>query len=73
MKDASMGIFIKFANNEFTATNDVISPLWLYGDIRDMALLSFKNGKKLVVVSKNNDIPRVYKINPKFGNESKER
>jgi hypothetical protein len=38
-----------------------------------MALLSFKNGKKLVVVSKNNDIPRVYKINPKFGNESKER
>jgi len=73
MKDASMGTFLKFDNNKFYTTNDVISPLWLNGDIRDMALLSFKNGKKLVVVSKNNDIPRVYKINPKFGNESKER
>jgi len=73
MNDASMGTFLKFANNAFTVTNDIISPLWLYGDIRDMALLSFKNGKKLVVVSKNNDTPRVYAINPEFGNESKDR
>jgi len=71
MEDASMGTFLKFANNAFTTTNDIISPLWLYGDIRDMALLSFKNGKKLVVVSKNNDVPRVYGINPEFGDESK--
>jgi hypothetical protein len=38
-----------------------------------MALLSFKNGKKMVVVSKNNDKPSVYAINPEFGNVSKDR
>lgn len=73
MNDASMGTFLKFANNEFTVANDIISPLWLNGDIRDMSLMSFKNGKKLVVVSKNNDMPRIYEINPEFGNEPKER
>ncbi len=73
MNDGSMGTFLKFANNTFTAKDGIISPLWLYGDIRDMALLSFKNGKKLVVVSKNNDKPGIYAINPEFGTEVKER
>ncbi|MDX1285688.1 MAG: hypothetical protein R3182_11775, partial [Draconibacterium sp.] len=69
MHDASVGTFLKFTNNELTVADNTISPLWLYGDIRDMSLLSFKNGKKLVVVSKNNDTPGVYEINPEFGNK----
>jgi hypothetical protein len=73
MNDASMGTLLQFSNNALAATHDIISPLWLYGDIRDMALLSFKNGKKMVVVSKNNDKPSVYAINPEFGNVSKDR
>ncbi|MBT3385110.1 MAG: VCBS repeat-containing protein [Prolixibacteraceae bacterium] len=73
MNDASMGTFLKFANNKLTVTDGIVSPLWLYGDIRDMALLSFKSGKKLVVVSKNNEAASIYAINPEFGKESKIR
>lgn len=62
MNDASMGSMLQFSNHELTVAPEILSPLWLSGDIRDMALLSFKNGKKLVVVSKNNDSPGVYGI-----------
>jgi hypothetical protein len=73
MNDASMGSLLQFSNNALTVTHDIISPLWLYGDIRDMALLSFKNGKKMVVVSKNSGTPSIYAINPEFENVSKDR
>lgn len=73
MNDASMGSMLQFSNHALTVAPDVISPLWLSGDIRDMAILSFKNGKKMVVVSKNNDTPGVYAIHPEFGKGSKGR
>ncbi len=47
----------------YISSHDISSPLWLSGDIRDMALLSFNNRKKMIVVSRNNDYPGVYSIN----------
>jgi hypothetical protein len=64
MSDASMGTLLGFSKDSITALHQVISPLWLNGDIRDMALLSFKNGRKMVVVSKYNDNPGFYLIDP---------
>lgn len=64
MNDASMGTLLQYSNNTMTAMHEMISPLWLYGDIRDMAILSTKNGKKMIVVSRNNDGPSLYTINP---------
>jgi len=64
MNDASVGSLLQYSGKTLTATHEMISPLWLYGDIRDMALLSFKNGKKMVVVSRNNERPSLYNINP---------
>ncbi len=63
MNDASMGSILQFSNDSLAVKQGVISPIWLSGDIRDMALLSFKNGKR-VVVSRNNDKPGVYAIKP---------
>ncbi len=64
MNDASMGSLLQFSDDSLVVKHEVISPLWLYGDIRDLALLSFKNGKKMIVVSRNNDRPSVYAIKP---------
>jgi hypothetical protein len=64
MSDASMGTLLGFSKDSITALHQVISPLWLNGDIRDMTLLSFKNGRKMVVVSKYNDNPGFYLIDP---------
>ena len=72
MNDASMGTMLQYSNGELTAKHDIISPLWLSGDIRDMALLSFNNGKKMVVVSRNNDLASVYSINAEFRSDSKD-
>lgn len=62
MADASMGTIMQFSNNTLTVQHDVRSRLWLDGDVRDMALLSFNNGNKRVVVSRNNDAASVFKI-----------
>lgn len=35
-------------------------PLWLMGDIRDMARIKSKSGKRIIVVSRNNDKASVY-------------
>lgn len=35
-------------------------PLWLMGDIRDMASVKSKSGKRIIVVSRNNDKPGVF-------------
>ena len=66
MSDASMGTLLGFSKDSLSVLNNMISPLWLNGDIRDMALLSFKNGRKKVVVSRYNDLPGVFSINPEF-------
>jgi hypothetical protein len=55
-----MGTVLQYSDEKLTLKYGVLSPLWLTGDIRDMALLSFSNGETRVVVSRNNDIPGVY-------------
>lgn len=42
--------------------NGIISKLWLTGDIRDIAIMRFKNGVKRIVVSRNNDHASLYKF-----------
>lgn len=71
MNDASMGTMLQFSDNALTVSHNIISPLWLDGDIRDMALLSFNNGEKRIVVSRNNDVASVYAINADFESELK--
>lgn len=63
MLDASFGTLLQFENDSLMAKHDAISPLWLSGDIRDMEVLSFKGGKKMLAVSRNNDAPSVFSIN----------
>lgn len=62
MQNASSGAVLQFSKGSLVAMHDVISPLWLTGDIRDMALLSFNNGEKKLIVSRNNDAPGVFSI-----------
>jgi hypothetical protein len=66
MSDASVGSLLKFSGDSLIVANDIVSPLWLIGDIRDMALVSFKNGRNKVVLSKFNDSPGVFDINREF-------
>jgi hypothetical protein len=68
--DASMGTLLQFSNNAFTANQNVLSPFWLSGDIRDMALLSFNNNKKMIIVSRNNEPAGVFSINSDFWSNS---
>jgi len=63
MLDASFGTLLQYKDDSFTVMHDAISPLWLGGDIRDMEIVSTKNGKKMIVVSRNNDAPSVYAVN----------
>jgi hypothetical protein len=60
LMDASVGSVLQYSDSKMTLKYGALSPLWLEGDIRDMSLLSFKNMKKLIVVSRNNDAPSVY-------------
>ena len=62
--DASMGTVLQYSDKKISLKDGVLSSLWLNGDIRDMALLSFSNGENKVVVSRNNDTPGVYTIKP---------
>jgi hypothetical protein len=40
-----------------------ISPLWIDGNVRDMKMLNFANGKKKLVVSRNNEPVGIYQPN----------
>ncbi|HET6542190.1 MAG TPA: VCBS repeat-containing protein [Chryseolinea sp.] len=59
--DASTGLVLDYENGHFKETTP-ISNVWLTGDIRDIALLRFKNGERRVVVSRNNDSPSVFLV-----------
>lgn len=63
MQDASFGALMQYTNDSLSVMHSVQSPLWLSGDIRDMAICSFKSGKKMLVVSRNNDSPSVFAFN----------
>lgn len=59
--DASTGVLLKFRNGLVTEyKND--RPLWLTGDIRDIALLRSRNGSNKIIVSRNNDHASVYEL-----------
>lgn len=60
--DASMGVVLRYDGNGGLVTQ-VESNLWLTGDIRAMALVRSSNGKKRVVVSRNNDKAGLFEIN----------
>ena len=59
--DASTGIILNYENGDLREGTP-ISNVWLTGDIRDIALLRFKNGERRVVVSRNNDSASVFLI-----------
>jgi hypothetical protein len=61
--DASMGGILKYRQGNLKPINSIRSDLWLSGDIRDIALMRFKSGKKRVILSRNNDKASVYSIN----------
>ncbi|MDJ1466865.1 VCBS repeat-containing protein [Xanthocytophaga flava] len=56
--DALMGVLLRFEKGEVQPILD--KPLWLTGDIRDMAFIKFKNTSSRVVVSRNNDYATLY-------------
>jgi hypothetical protein len=60
--DASMGVLLNYVNGDLRARNEMRSSLWLTGDIRDIAVLKFKNGQRRVVVSRNNENASIYAV-----------
>jgi len=60
MADASKGNILRYENNGLQLAHDVISPLWLEGNVRDMQLLNFANGQKMIAVSRNNDSASIF-------------
>ena len=60
--DASMGVLLNYENGDLRVRNEARSSLWLTGDIRDIAVLKFKNGERRVVVSRNNDSASIFSI-----------
>ncbi|HTF16906.1 MAG TPA: VCBS repeat-containing protein [Chryseolinea sp.] len=72
--DASMGTVLRYANGSMKLNDGVLSNVYLTGDIRDMALLRFKNGAIRLVVSRNNDRPSVFafsEVPDDVGNQEK--
>lgn len=57
--DASTGVILKYQNGTLEVANGIRSKAWLTGDVRDIAILNFKNKEKRVIVSRNNDVATV--------------
>lgn len=57
-QDASLGSLFKFSENNFRVMEE---NMWLEGDIRDMKIMNFKNGRRLIV-SRNGDAAGLYQI-----------
>ncbi len=60
--DASMGLLLNYSKGYLKVNNEALSNLWLTGDIRDMAILRGKDGKRRLVVSRNDDHPSIFEI-----------
>lgn len=60
--DASTGLLFTGSNGEVKVNGGTLSNVWLTGDIRDAAILRFKNGKKRIIVSRNDDKPGVFEF-----------
>lgn len=60
--DAATGLVLSYQDGDFKINNGAIAEVWLTGDIRDIALVTFKSGIKRIIVSRNNDRASVYSI-----------
>lgn len=58
--DASMGTILNFRDGQLKTLGGMKASVWMDGDIRDIALLKFRNGHQ-VVVSRNNGETSVYR------------
>jgi hypothetical protein len=59
--DASFGILLKFKDGSIQ-TNNASEPLWLSGDIRDMAMTKSKQAPRRLIVSRNNEAAAVFQL-----------
>lgn len=64
--DASTGVLLKFEKGNAVVYR-ADDPLWLTGDIRDVAVMRFKNAPNKVVVSRNDDKASVFGYGSKPG------
>ncbi len=63
-QDASYGLFLKGnSKRTFQPQSPMGSGFFVRGDVKDMALITFKGGAKYVLVAVNDDYLRVFKIN----------
>ncbi|HKZ36438.1 MAG TPA: VCBS repeat-containing protein, partial [Chryseolinea sp.] len=62
--DASMGLLLTYQRGSWKVNSEMLSNVWLTGDIRDMVLLRFKSGVKQVIISRNNDSASVFSLVP---------
>jgi hypothetical protein len=61
--DASYGCFLKGNRDKtFTAVSGDASGFVLNGDVKDMALIQLKGGRKIVLAAVNNDSLRVFQV-----------
>lgn len=62
--DASLGTLLRYVDGRLQA-DEVVTGLWLSGDIRHIDLLRFSSGIKRILVSRNNGNPSLYSITSK--------
>jgi hypothetical protein len=59
--NASSGLLLKFKTGKSAVYKPEV-PVWLSGDIGDVAIVKFKMPGKKVIVSRNNDNAGVYEL-----------
>ncbi len=60
--DAGMGFVLHYKNGEVVSDQNMKTPTWLDGDIRDGVIVKFKSGIKRLVISRNNGPVEVYEL-----------
>lgn len=60
LANASMGNVLRYEKDNLRLTHNVHAPLWITGNVRDMKLLSFNNGQKLLAISRNNSEASIF-------------
>lgn len=63
--DASTGLLLDFSNGEWTVRGGTKATMWMTGDVRDVDIMHFRNGRRRVVVSKNNDLANLFSFGEK--------
>ncbi|MCG8310912.1 MAG: VCBS repeat-containing protein [Cytophagales bacterium] len=60
MLDASKGVVLRYYEREMKVAHDVLTPIWIDGNVRDMKILSFNSGQRILAVSRNNDSASIF-------------